>query len=224
MRPSSHAERVLDSIARNRHLSVFALRALRKATELLGYGLRLAELRDSGEPLQACFSRAEESALHARLYRESAQILAARWEKIPDRRRPHYTRGQRYRILRLGDLFSLSQAETARLFSVSPKTIARWNEETLEDAHSERVGFLIHPRPPVRRYADVVRHLIHAMALMGFGGNQRIAQTLARAGWKLSSETVRRVRKEPPHRLPPACQLVDGRFGPNTGTTSGWRT
>ena len=46
MRPSSHAERVFVSIAKNRHLNAFALCALRKATELLGYatGLRLAEL------------------------------------------------------------------------------------------------------------------------------------------------------------------------------------
>jgi hypothetical protein len=68
MRPCSHAERVFSSIARDRLLNVFALRALRRATELLGYatGLRLAELRDSVEPLQTCFSRLEESALHAR--------------------------------------------------------------------------------------------------------------------------------------------------------------
>jgi len=133
MRPSSHAERVFVSIAKNRHLNAFALCALRKATELLGYatGLRLAELRDSGEPLQICFSRVEENALHARLYREAADILAERWQKLPERRRPHYTPEQRYRILRLQDLLVLSNRETARLFSVSANTIARWHEETL---------------------------------------------------------------------------------------------
>jgi transposase InsO family protein len=36
------------------------------------------------------------------------------------------------------------------------------------------------------------------MAACGFGGNERIAQTLARAGWKLAAETVRRIRKEKP--------------------------
>jgi transposase InsO family protein len=36
------------------------------------------------------------------------------------------------------------------------------------------------------------------MAASGFGGNQRIAQTLARAGWKLSRETVRRIRNDKP--------------------------
>jgi transposase InsO family protein len=36
------------------------------------------------------------------------------------------------------------------------------------------------------------------MAWLGFGGNKLIAQTLARAGWKISQESVRRIRKEPP--------------------------
>ncbi len=36
------------------------------------------------------------------------------------------------------------------------------------------------------------------MAWLGFGGNKLIAQTLARVGWKISTETVRRIRKEPP--------------------------
>lgn len=132
MRPCSHAERVFLSLAKNRHLNVFALCALRKATELLGYatGLRLAELRDSREPLQICFSRAEENALHARLYREVADIVVERWQKLPERRRPHYTPEQRYRILRLQDFLVLSDGETARLFAVSPNTIGRWHEET----------------------------------------------------------------------------------------------
>ncbi len=40
------------------------------------------------------------------------------------------------------------------------------------------------------------------MAASGFGGNQRIAQTLARAGWKLAAETVRRIRKEDSAPIP----------------------
>ena len=125
MRPCSHAERIFLSLAKNRHLNVFALCALRKATELLGYatGLRLAELRDSGEPLQICFSRVEENALHARLYREAADISAERWQKLPERRRPHYTPKQRYRILRPQDLLVLSNGKSARLFSVSANTL-----------------------------------------------------------------------------------------------------
>ena len=48
----------------------------------------------------------------------------------------------------------------------------------------------------VRRFADVVRTVVKTMELAGFGGNDLIARTLARAGWKLSSRTVGRIRKE----------------------------
>jgi len=58
------------------------------------------------------------------------------------------------------------------------------------------VGSLTEPVPPVRRYDDVTRHLIQHMDEMGFGGNDTIAHTLARAGWRVSPRTVGRVRKE----------------------------
>jgi hypothetical protein len=52
------------------------------------------------------------------------------------------------------------------------------------------VGSLIEPVPPVRRYDDVTRLLIQHMDEMGFGGNDTIAHTLARAGWRVSPRTV----------------------------------
>jgi transposase InsO family protein len=55
---------------------------------------------------------------------------------------------------------------------------------------------LIAPNPPIRRFADVVRAVVKTMELAGFGGNDLIARTLARAGWKLSSRTVGRIRRE----------------------------
>ena len=36
------------------------------------------------------FERAEESALLLRMMREAAAILGARWDKVPERHRPHY--------------------------------------------------------------------------------------------------------------------------------------
>src|SRR5262249_55980835 len=66
--------------------------------------------------------------------------------------------------------------------------------------------------PPLMRYSDVVRDLVCLMDEMGFGGNLRIAQTLARAGIKLSRETVRRWRKEP--RSPRPSIQSKRRLGP----------
>jgi len=77
--------------------------------------------------------------------------------------------------------------------------------------HPERdtVGSLIEPVPAVRRYHDVTRHLIQHMDEMGFGGNHTIAQTLARAGWRVSPRTVGSVRKE--KRIPDPEPLLPHR-------------
>jgi putative transposase len=72
------------------------------------------------------------------------------------------------------------------------------------DAGAEAPRPLVTPSPPVRRFGDVVRAVVRTMDLAGFGGNDLIARTLARAGWKLSSRTVGRIRRErrPSPRLP----------------------
>ena len=127
--------------------------------------------------------------------REAAEILGARWDKVPERHRPHYQPEQRYRILRIRDLLGLSQRETALLFRVSIETIARWEKDGT-DTEGEVHRPLVAAIPPVRRFADVVRATVKTMELAGFGGNDLIARTLARAGWKLSARTVGRIRKE----------------------------
>ena len=82
------------------------------------------------------------------------------------------------------------------MFRISSETVARWEHEVDRKPESDTIGSLVRPQPPVRRYADVVRHLVKSMALAGFGGYESIAQTLARAGWKLSKRTVARILKE----------------------------
>jgi transposase InsO family protein/DNA-binding transcriptional regulator YiaG len=141
------------------------------------------------------FERAEESALLLRMMREATEILAARWDKVPERQRPHYGPEQRFRILRIRTFLGLSQRETAAMFRVSVETVARWETEAMNPG-AEGPRPLIAPNPPVRRFADVVRAVVKTMELAGFGGNDLIARTLARAGWKLSSRTVGRIRRE----------------------------
>jgi putative transposase len=182
-----------------------ALPALLRATHLLGLALgsALGRLRESGMTAARMFERAEESALLLRMMREAAGILGARWDKVPERHRPHYAPEQRFRILRIRSFLGLSQRETAEMFRVSTETIARWEMETTSpDGEAPRP--LVAPNPPVRRFADVVRAMVKTMELAGFGGNDLIARTLARAGWKLSARTVGRIRKErwPSPQLP----------------------
>lgn len=65
----------------------------------------------------------------------------------------------------------------------------------------------VKPTPPVRRYADVVRHLIQTMTLVGFPGDRSVALHLARTGWKLSRRTVQRIRREKPILPPTAAPM-----------------
>jgi len=159
------------------------------------------------------YERAEEQALLLRLMREAAEILGARWDKVPERHRPHYPPEQRFRILRVRSFLGLSQRETAAMFRVSVETIARWEVEAMspdgEGPHSSPRP-LVAPNPPVRRFADVVRALVKMMELAGFGGNDLIARTLARAGWKLSARTVGRIRRGALAGAPRAGSGLDG--------------
>lgn len=211
----SRSERLAGRLLRRPCLEKVALRALRRATELLGLaiGTRLARMRESDLSHNRLGAKIEEQALLTSLLSETNRVLAERWEKIPDRHRPHYTPQLRYRILRLKGLLALSQPEAARMFAVSVHTIARWEAETEVESETGATGSLVRPQPPVRRYADVLRHLVQSMALAGFGGNDLIARTLARAGWKIASRTVGRVRKEKPTRFPVAQLLEKARGG-----------
>jgi transposase InsO family protein/DNA-binding XRE family transcriptional regulator len=188
-----------------------ALPALHRATRLLGLALgsALSRLRGSRATAARLAAAADERALLLRMAREAAEILGARWDKVPERHRPHYQPEQRYRILRIRNLLGLSQRETAQLFRVSIETIARWEKDGT-DTEGEVHRPLVAAIPPVRRFADVVRATVKTMELAGFGGNDLIARTLARAGWKLSSRTVGRIRRErwPVPRLPVVAPTV----------------
>ena len=204
MEGSSRAEELLASLATHSDLDPDALRALIKATRLLGLtcGTQLAEYRNSGEPLQIAFADLRRFALLARCYEAVSQILSDRWQKVPERRRPHYTPQLRFQILELKSFLGLSQKETAQLFAISRNTVARWEQEVATNPGKKTVGSLVRPNPPVRRYADVVRHLVHTMHSAGFGGSQQIAQTLCRAGWKICKRSVGRFVKEKPPQIP----------------------
>ena len=194
----------------SRSVDPAALPALLRATHLLGLALgsALGRLRESGATAARMFEKAEESALLLRMMREAAEVLGARWDKVPERQRPHYGLEQRFRILRIRSFLGLSQRETAAMFRVSVETVARWELEAMSPG-GEGPRPLIAPNPPIRRFADVVRAAVKTMELAGFGGNDLISRTLARAGWKLSSRTVGRIRRERwPSPPPPDAALT----------------
>jgi transposase InsO family protein len=88
----------------------------------------------------------------------------------------------------------------ARVFLVCPNTISNW--ERAANPVARTVGSTVEPVPPVRRFADTVRSTVQLMVRAGFGGEDMIAQTLARAGWAVSARSVRRIAAEKPRPLP----------------------
>jgi transposase InsO family protein len=145
-------------------------------------------------------ARLEEAQLHARLAWEIVDILSARFRKIPEKRRPHYSPAQRFRALEIRSLLGWSRDLAARVFLVCSNTISNW--ERSADAPSRTVGSSVKPVPPVRRFADAVRATIDLMARSGFGGEDAIAMALAGVGWTVSARSVRRIAARPPRPSP----------------------
>lgn len=97
----------------------------------------------------------------------------------------------------------------ARLFRICPNTLSNWEKHA--DPDSRTVGSTVKPVPPVTRLADVARSLVQSMLRLGFGGEDLVAQVLARAGWKASARSVRRIGRERqrPDPVPPTSGIGD---------------
>jgi transposase InsO family protein len=172
------------------------------AARILGLatGTHLRQLRGFADPMTALQARLQDAELRARLASEAAELLAARFSRIPEGHRPYFTPAQRFRILEIRSLLAWSAVETARAFLVCPHTVLNW--EKAADPASRTAGSIVEPTPPVRRAADVVRSTAQLLARLGFGGQDLCARLLARAGWRVSARSIGRYRRE---RLLPAA-------------------
>jgi transposase InsO family protein len=181
------------------------LRAALTAAHLLGLaiGRSLRDLRGLSDPLLQAKALLKEAELRASVAWDIVEILGARLDKIPERHRPYHTPAHRFRILEIRSFVGWSREAAARLFRVCPNTISNWEKHA--DPDSKTVGSTVKPTPPVTRLADVGRRLIQSMLRLGFGGEDLVAQALARAGWKVSARSVRRIGRERarPHPVPP---------------------
>jgi hypothetical protein len=82
---SPFPDRLLRAAMKRRCLDTFALRALMKATHLLGLALaeRLRQYRDSGDRVLDRFANLQEQALHVAYLGEAVEIHGSRWEQAP---------------------------------------------------------------------------------------------------------------------------------------------
>jgi transposase InsO family protein len=173
-----------------------ALRAVLNAAHLLGLatGVFLRELCGRNDPLAEAVARLKEAQLQAKLAWEIVELLGARLDKLPERRRPYYTPTQRFRILELKNLLGWNRAFTGRMFRLCSNTISNWERHA--DPAKSTVGSPLSAVPPVVRLHDAARRLIQSMLQLGFGGEDMVARTLARAGWLVSARSLRRIGRE----------------------------
>ncbi|HLA78363.1 MAG TPA: DDE-type integrase/transposase/recombinase [Vicinamibacteria bacterium] len=195
--PNTFAERLFLRALRRKPLDKVVLRALMTSSRLLAltFGQQLMELRTSEDGLERALAGIDASAIQISLLQQQVELFGVRLDKVPPRKRPHYTPVQRFMILMQMQLAGMAQPEAAARFRVSVGTISDWNASANPD--TKTVGSTVKPTPPVRRYNDTVQHLTQLMAGFGFTGYGDIARHLARAGWRVARTTVRRYVKAP---------------------------
>jgi len=197
MTPDAYLDRMVLTFSRVPGADRALLATMLRAMELLGrlVGTQLAVMRNTGEPVQVLAAQVTAQTVVVGAWRQACEIMAARWDRVPPRERPHYTPEQRFRILEVQRTLGLSAKRTARLFVLDPSTVARWSAEAAAHPERETVGSLVKPVPPVRRMADVVRHVVQRMGELGVVGNGMIARMVTRAGWRLSKRSAGRRKK-----------------------------
>jgi putative transposase len=205
----SLGDRLFLSGCRSKRLLHMAGKALLEAHSLLGLllGYRLVDLRAKDDPLLVAQATTEELTARLAAFEELAALLGERWDKIPDRNRPHYTPEQRFRIVRIRRTLHLAARDAAHAVRVSTDTVYEWDRDLRRDPERETIGSLVKPEPPVRGYDDAAHHLVQTMGMLGFGGHRKIAEYLLSAAVKISKRTVGRYRKGrrvPPPEPPPS--------------------
>jgi transposase InsO family protein len=147
------------------------------------------------------------------LLREEIRIKDARMEQLQAHRRPHYPPTNRPAILELRAARGWSLAQTARIFLVSPLTIASWMGRLDEEGPDA----LVRLPEPVNKFPDFIGYVVRRLKILcPTLGKVKMAQILARAGLHLGPTTVRRMQRDtrwpvPQRVLQPIPRIVTAR-------------
>ncbi len=167
----------------SKHVKSGVLNAISLASVALSYA------RGRGTGQARLRAGLDQATTEVALLGEELAIKDGRWERAPQRRRPHYVPTSRLRILQLRAARGWTLEETARVFLIDIQTLSEWIRRV--DEPGERP--LVQTVEPVNRYPDFVRLLVQQLkALFPAMGHARIAQVLGRAGLRLGVTTVRR--------------------------------
>jgi transcriptional regulator with XRE-family HTH domain len=138
-------------------------------------------------------SELERANTEIALLKEELAIKDARWDRVPPRRRPHFTPIHRMRILQVKAARGWSYEQAADAFMIDEQTLRSW----LRRVDEEGEGALIQIPEPVNKFPDFVRYLVKQLkVLLPTMGKARIAQVLARAGLHLGVTTVGRMMRD----------------------------
>jgi hypothetical protein len=162
----------------------------------------LTKLGDGDDLVSWLYAELVQEKLGSEPQTRANRILQDRMYRIESKHRNYYKPRERFEIILFKETYGLTVAQTASEFVVSPQTIKRWIDQAVREPCKRTIGSLLKAVPPLMGYSDVLRNLVGLMDKTGFGGNLRIAQTLARAGVKLGRETIRRWRNDGRLRSP----------------------
>jgi transposase-like protein len=152
--------------------------------------LKAAFDTELGRRLDSASRHAREHAEHERLRldsdsdRRALRLISSRFWRLDPKKRPHYTKAERLRIVELKALNGWTAAATAERFLVDAKTVCRWMNE-LAEVGEER---LLAIEPPVNKFPEFVDRIIGRMVVaLPQPTKRKIAARLARAGLHISA-------------------------------------
>ena len=173
----------------------------KRALVLVNSLLKVSFDIELGRRLDCASHHAREHAEHERLRldsdsdREVLRLVSARLGRLDPKKRPHYTKAGRFRILELKALNGWTAVHTAKQFILDEKTIFRWMRELAETGEEK----LLSIEPPVNKFPDFVDRIIARMVVASPQPTKRkIACRLARAGLHISASAVYDRMKAPP--------------------------
>ena len=146
---------------------------------------------DAGGHESEC-PRCAQLEVEVAVLREECELLRSRFGRMSPEKRPHFTRVERLRALKLVAARGWNRVQAGAALLVTPATISRWLGWA--DADSPNLEH----EPPINKYPDVVTAVLHDLkAMFPHFGKRRLAQMLARVGLHLAETTIARRLREP---------------------------
>ncbi len=173
----------------------------KRALVLVNSMLKVSLDIELGRRLDCAVHHAREHAEHERLRLDSdsdhevLRLVHARFGRVDPKKRTHYTRAERFRILELKAQNGWTAAQTADRFLVDEDTVCRWIKTLIQVGEEKLLAI----EPPVNKFPDFVDRIVARMVVaLPQPTKRKIAVRLARAGLHISASAVYDRMRAPP--------------------------